>query len=217
MSAFVELSHVIEDGMPVLPGILDPPRVGAVLSREESRPRYRGLAEFLIGRYEMPANVGTYMDSPFHRHPDGEDLSRIPLERVAGLPGVLVESSRRDGPVELPPDLDVAGRAVLVRTGWDERWPDASYWEPGPFLAERTIDRLIDRGAALVGVDFVNVDDTSDPSRPAHTRLLEAGVLIVECMVNLGALPSEGFRFQAVPLRIAGGASFPVRAFAELD
>ena len=164
----------------------------------------------------MPANVGTYMDSPFHRYPDGDDLSQIPLERVVGLPALVVD---RGGPraLELPPDLDVSGRAVLFRTGWDERWPDPSYWEPGPYLSTATLDRLIAGRVSLVGVDLVNVDDTSDPSRPAHTRLLEAGILIVECMRNLGSLPLEGFRFSAVPLRVSGGASFPVRAFAEVD
>ena len=79
-----------------------------------------------------------------------------------------------------------------------------------------TLDLLIENGATLLGVDFNNVDDMTDPVRPAHTRLLEAGIPIVEHLRGLDALPREGFRFFAVPPRIKGGASFPVRAFAEL-
>ena len=112
-------------------------------------------------------------------------------------------------------EAEVAGRAVLVRTGWDRRWGTPEYWEPGPFIAADQIERL--RRAALVGVDFANIDDTTDAARPAHTRLLDAGIPIVEHLTGLADLPRAGFRFTAVPPAIVRGASFPVRAFAELD
>jgi arylformamidase len=212
---FVELSFPIEDGMPTLPGVLPEARVGPILDHDASRDRYRGLAEFYLGKVDMPGNTGTYVDSPFHRHRDAEDLSALPLDRLAGLPGVVVEAPDANAAVDLALG-DVRGRAVLVRTGWDRRWGTDAYWEPDPYLSPTTLDALIDGGAALVGVDFNNVDDTTDPERPAHTRLLGAGIPIVEHLTNLGQLPSEGFRFFAVPPLIVRGASFPVRAFAEL-
>jgi arylformamidase len=215
--AYVDLSFAIEDGMPALPGVLPEARIEPILDHDASRQRYQGQAEFLLGRVDIAGNTGTYVDAPFHRHRDRADLAGIPLERLAGLPRIVV-----DGPITpiavdvmLGPD-EVQGRAVLVRTGWDRRWPDDAYWEPGPFLSAGSLDRLIDGGAAIVGVDFTNVDDTSDPARPAHTRLLAAGIPIVEHLRGLEALPRDGFRFFAVPPRIVRGASFPVRAFAEL-
>jgi arylformamidase len=105
---------------------------------------------------------------------------------------------------------------VLVSTGWDRLWGRADYWEPGPFLSAGLLDLLLEARPALVGVDFCNVDDTLDPSRPAHTRLLARGILIVEHLCGLESLRGTCFRFFAVPLRIEGGASFPVRAFAEI-
>jgi arylformamidase len=214
---YVELSFPLEDGMPALPGVLPEARIGPILDHEGSRDRYQGRAEFYLGRVDMSANTGTYVDAPFHRFREGEDLAAVPLERLVGLPAVLVDAPPEPGPVEI--DLDpegIRGRAVLVRTGWDRRWPGPPYWEAGPFLSDDAIGGLIEGRAVLVGVDFTNVDDTTDPSRPAHTRLLEAGVLIVEHLTGLDRLPQDGFRFSAIPPRVVGGASFPVRAFADL-
>ena len=214
---FIELNHVIEDEMTTYPGF-PPPRVDAWLDHAASRSRYSDLAEFFIGRVNMVGNTGTYLDSPFHRFAEREDLSRIPLEHVADLPGIALDavaagdravSTRAD-------DAELRGRAVLIRTGWDERWGSDRYWQPGPFLSSACLDQLIRAKAALVGVDFWNVDDTNDLSRPAHTRLLAAGILVVEHLCHLSSLPREGFTFSAIPLRIVHGASFPVRAFAKM-
>ena len=201
--------------MPVFPG-LPSPKVGAHLDHEGSRPRYGGEAEFYFGTIEMTGNTGTYVDSPFHRYRDGDDLADVPLERLVDLPGIVVDcsgASTRALDVELP-DGDYAGHAVLVRTGWDARWGTDAYWEPGPFVSTASLDRLVDAGVALVGVDFWNADDVDEPSRPVHTRLLAEGITVVEHMCGLDALPPAGFRFFAPVLRIRGGASFPVRAFA---
>jgi arylformamidase len=215
---FIELNHALEDGMAPYPG-LPTPRIAAIVDHAQSGPRYDGKAEFYLGRVDMPCNVGTYLDSPFHRYPEGQDLSQIPLEKVAGIPGIVLDAAvsptRALHPVCM--ESEVRGRAVLIKTGWDQRWGKESYWEPGPYLASGFVDVLVCAGAVLVGVDFWNVDDIQDVSRPAHTRLLGAHILIVEHLANLAALPREGFRFHAVPLRIVRGASFPVRAFAEIE
>jgi len=218
MGKLVELNHSLEDGMRAYPG-LPSPKIGAFLDHEASRSHYGGQAEFYLGKVDMVCNLGTYLDSPYHRHRDRSDLSQIPLEKVAGVPGIVLDAAAS-------PDRSIAvdcsaselrGRAVLVRTGWDRHWGTDAYWKPGPFLTAGSVDLLIHGGATLLGVDFWNVDDTGDPSRPAHTRLLAEGILIVEHLCNLSALPRTGFRFSAVPLRIVRGASFPVRAFAQID
>jgi kynurenine formamidase len=161
-------------------------------------------------------HVATCLHAPFDRFEDGDDLSRIPLAAVAGIPGIVVDGSGQPGALMLELDKEaVRDRAVIIRTGWDARWRTARYWEPGPYLEKEMLDVLVGGGAALVGVDFWSVDDTADLAALARTRLLRAGVLVIEHLCNLRGLPREGFRFFAVPLRIAGGASFPVRAFAE--
>ncbi len=202
--------------MPLYPGI-PAPVIGALLDHEQSRDRYEGKAEFLLGKVELPGNTGTYLDAPFHRYRDGEDLASVAVDRIAGLPGVVVDAAEKSGSINLDlPDDMARGRAVLIRTGWDRRWGRDAYWEPGPFVSETEAELLVRTGAVLVGVDFANIDDMKNPARPAHTILLGAGVPIVEHLTGLEALPNTGFRFSAVPPRIVRGASFPVRAFAEV-
>lgn len=200
--------------MPGLPA----PRIGPHLDHEGSRANYED-AEFYLGKVDMPANIGTYIDAPFHRFRDRDDLAGIPLDRIAGLDGVVLDASAspsRELEPELP-DHDLTGAAVLVRTGWDVHWGEDVYWGPAPYLAERLAEELVDRAVGLVGVDSWNVDDTATRRRPIHTRLLEAGVYIVEHLRGLDRLPARGFRFFAPVVAVEGGASFPVRAFAELD
>lgn len=217
MERFVELSHVLEDGMVAYPG-LPRPSIGAFLDHNASRSQYADKAEFYLGKVDMVCNVGTYLDSPFHRHSGAADLSQIPLEMVAGLPGIVLDVGvpvNRSIAIDAS-EAELHGRAVLIQTGWDQRWGTERYWGLGPYRSEQSVDLLLRSKATLVGVDFWNVDNTEDPSRPAHTRLLASNILIVEHLCNLSALPRMGFRFYAVPLRIVHGASFPVRAFAEL-
>ncbi|MEJ3748502.1 cyclase family protein [Actinomycetes bacterium KLBMP 9797] len=220
MSVLVELSHTVRHGMTTYPG-LPGPRIEDHLSREESRDRYAPGTEFQIGRITLVANTGTYLDAPFHRFADGADLSELPLSRVVDVPGVLVDVSAADArgvDAEWFSDLDVRGRAVLVRTGWDRHWGAPAYGSPDhPFLTVDAVSWLVAQEPAVVGIDSVNIDDIADPHRPAHTGLLGAGVPIVEHMCGLDRLPVTGFRFHAAPIAIAGMGTFPVRAYALID
>jgi kynurenine formamidase len=212
---FVDLSHVIIDQMVTYPG-LPGPRIDAHLTFEDSRSVYAEGTEFAIGRISMVANTGTYLDTPAHRYRDGHDLAGLPLQRCADLPAVVVDASGAIGPGDFG-DLDVAGAAVLLRTGWDEHWGTPRYGDPDhPYLNEGGARLLVARGAALVGIDSVNIDATSTGARPAHSVLLAAGVPVVEHLTGLDALPPSGARFSAVPPAVHGMATFPVRAFARL-
>ncbi len=211
---FIDLSHEITSDMTVYPGFPEP-RIGVYLSHEDSRVHYDGKAEFLINEVEFVCSIGTYLDAPSHRHKGMGSISGLVLEKIAGIPGLVVDGRHNpDGSVDIDAD-DMKGRAVLVRTGWDAKWKTDDYWKSPPYLSGETLEKLIQGGAALVGVDWGNVDDTGNPERPAHTRLLENEVLIVENMRNLTGLDGA-FRFYAIPLRI-DTASFPVRAFAQLE
>jgi kynurenine formamidase len=216
---FVDLSHVICDGLVSYPGIA-PPRVGVELTREASRARYAPGTEFHIGRIEMSANTGTYLDTPFHRFADGFDLAELPLDSVADLPGVVVDApggSRAIEPAQLPAAEELAGRAVLLRTGWSRHFGTPAYAVGHPFLSAAAAARLALAGAALVGIDSLNVDDIAGDERPVHTALLAARIPIVEHLTGLEQLPRSGFRFFAVPVKVRGLGSFPVRAFARLE
>ncbi|MEE1784605.1 cyclase family protein [Streptomyces sp. SP17BM10] len=215
----IDLSHPIEAGMTTYPG-LPGPVISDHMSRADSRPRYTPGTEFQIGRIEMVANTGTYLDTPFHRYPDGADLAGLDLALLADVPGVLVDATgagRAVGPEALERH-EVAGRAVLVRTGWDRHWGTDKYGDPEhPFLTVDAVQWLIAEGAALVGIDSVNIDDMADLDRPAHTRLLGARIPIVEHLGGLDRLPASGFRLHAAPPPVVGMGSFPIRAYAVLD
>jgi kynurenine formamidase len=216
MSMLIDLSHDVAHGMITYRG-LPGPVISEHLSREASRAHYAPGTEFHIGRIDMVANTGTYLDAPFHRYAGGKDLSELPLSSVADLPGVVVRAlharGRAVGP-ELLRGLEVAGRAVLVHTGWDEHWGAARYGDGSPYLTEDAARLLAERGARLVGIDAHNIDDTSGGSRPVHSLLLAREIPVVEHLCNLGALPDGGFRFFGVPVKVRGLGTFPVRAFA---
>jgi len=210
----IDLSHEIEDGMVTYPG-LPAPRIADHLSRADSRERYRGEAEFHIAKIEMVANTGTYLDAPSHRFESGDDVGQLALEKLAFLRGVVVRLEERAlGPAHLD-GLDVKNAAVLVHTGWSRHWRTEAYGRADhPFVSRAAAEHLAAAGAALVGIDSVNIDDMADPGRPAHTALLRAGIPIVEHLTNLDALGDRDFTFFAVPPRVRGMGTFPVRAFA---
>ena len=218
MAKLVDLSHEIEHGMVTYRG-LPSPTVSDWLSRADSTARYAPGTTFQIGKIELLANTGTYIDAPFHRYEDGRDVAGYALEAVADLAGIVVRS-RNMGAIDASHfrGQDVKGKAVLVHTGWDAHWRTDTY-SGGlhPFVTKDAAEYLAKAGATLVGIDSLNIDDDKDGSRPAHTILLGAHVAIVEHMTNLAALPDTGFRFFAVPPKVRGMGSFPVRAFARLD
>jgi arylformamidase len=214
----IDLSHTIEDGTVTLKGF-PAPIICDYLSREASRAIYAEGTEFHIGRIDMIANTGTYVDAPFHRYADGKDLSELPLEWVADLEGVVVRATARAGRgigAEAFAGIDVAGKAVLVHTGHAAHWGTDAYFERHPFLTRAAAEHLRDAGARLVGIDSLNIDDTGDPVRPVHTVLLGAEIPVAEHLRGLEELPDAGFRFYAVPVKVKGFGTFPVRAFAAL-
>lgn len=215
----IDLSHTVEDGMITYKG-LPAPIICDYLSREASREHYAEGVTFQIGKIELVANTGTYLDSPFHRYADGDDLAALDLERVAGLPGVLVRLPADHGravDADIFAGLEVRGKAVLVQTGWSRHWRTDQYFEGHTFLTEGAAVALRDAGAKLVGVDTYNIDDTDDGRRPVHSTLLGAGILIVEHMTALEQIPGGvSFTFYAVPVKVKGFGTFPVRAFAQV-
>ena len=210
----VDLSHSIEHGMTTYPG-LPGPEIGEHLSFADSAGHYSSGTEFSIGRMTLVGNTGTYLDTPAHRYRDGLDLAGLPLERCAYLPAVVVRTG--DAPI-LPAaleDVSIGGAALLLHTGWDRHWRTERYGDPvHPHLTEAAAELVVRSGAALVGIDSVNIDDTVGSDRPAHSILLAAGIPIVEHLTHLDRLPPSGARFVAAPPAISGMGSFPVRAFA---
>ncbi|MDH3944108.1 MAG: cyclase family protein [Anaerolineae bacterium] len=213
---FIDLSHTVEHGMVTYPGLPEPV-ISEHLSREASRAHYGPGTEFHIGKIELVANTGTYIDAPFHRHAGAKDLADLPLGSIADLEGVVI-STRQDGERSIGPGVfegrDLKGKAVLLHTGWARHWRTEAYLQGHPFLTRAAAEALVSAGAALVGIDSLNIDSTDDDLRPAHTILLQHEIPIVEHMTNLEALPADGFRFFAVPVKIRDFGSFPTRAFA---
>ena len=211
----VDVSHTVEHGMITYKG-LPAPIICDYMSREQSHSHYAPGTEFQIGKIEMVANTGTYVDSPFHRFADGKDLSELPLASLADLDGVVVRAMHLPGRAltrETFKGLNLKDKAVLVHTGWSEHWRTDQYFEGHPFLTKDAAEYLRDAGAALVGIDSLNIDDTADGSRPVHTTLLGAEIPVLEHACGLDQLPDGGFRFFAVPVKVKGFGTFPVRAF----
>lgn len=217
-SRLIDLSHTIEDGLITYKG-LPAPIICDYLSRAASRSRYEAGTEFQIAKIEMIANTGTYIDCPFHRFEDGKDLSEVGLERFVDLDAIVVRmpfSQTKEIKAEHFTNYEVRNRAVLIHTGWDKHWNTEEYYENHPYLTADAAAYLKKCGARLVGIDSHNIDDSSGNSRPVHTILLGAEILIVEHLCNLHLLPKDGFTFSAVPPKFKGVGTFPVRAMAKV-
>ncbi|WP_088105600.1 cyclase family protein [Halalkalibacter urbisdiaboli] len=213
---YIDLSHTIENGLVTYKG-LPAPIICDYLSREESRQHYEPGTEFQIGKIEMVSNTGTYVDVPFHRYVKGKDLSETAIPKMAGLEGIVIyiDSSVKAIDADSFYHLDLKEKAVLVHTGWDNYWNTERYFENHPYLTEKAAQYLVSQNVALVGIDSVNIDDTSGKARPVHTTLLGEEIPIVEHLCHLNQL-SKPFRFYAVPPKLKGVGTFPVRAFAEI-
>lgn len=217
-SRLIDLSHAIRGGEVCYPG-LPAPVVSDHLSHEASAGRYAEGVTFQIGRVDVVANTGTAIDASYHRYPTMADVADLPISAVADLDAVVIRLQGMSGrgiAAEAIAATDVAGKAVLFDTGWANRWGRPAYHDDRPFLSREGAAHLVKHGATLVGIDALNIDDTNDPTRPSHSLLLAAGIPIVENLAALDALPNEGFRFTAAPLRLHGMGAFPVRAWARL-
>ena len=214
MIRFIEVSHRVVAGMKTYPGLPEP-TVDVIVDYQSSRERYGGKAEFLIASLHLCGNTGTYVDSPHHRYPAGADLADLPLDRLAHLPAVVVDATRAGRAIG--PDvfrgITLTGQAVLVRTDFSRHWGTEAYFSAHPFLSADSAEMLVTARPSFVGIDSLNIDDTADLSRPAHTKLLGAGIPVCEHLTNLGAVPRDGGRLHAVPIAWVGGATFPVRAY----
>lgn len=211
----IDCSHTVEDGMITYKG-LPAPIICDYLSREASRERYAPGTEFQIGKIEMVANTGTYVDSPFHRYAHGKDLSELPLDSLANLDAIVIRAAARNGRAITRAafaGLSLRGKAVLVHTGWDAHWRTDQYFEGHPYLTEDAADFLVKAGAKLVGIDSFNIDNTEGGERPVHTALLGSDIPIAEHLCDLARLPDGGFKFSAVPVKVKGFGTFPVRAY----
>ena len=213
----IDLSHTVHDGLVTYKG-LPPPLICDFVSREASKRLYADGTTFQIGSIELCSNTGTYIDTPWHRYEDGRDLSEIDLDSVAQLKGVKVHIGPERAVIDADAfeGIDVDGCAVLIQTDWSRHWNTEAYYEGHPYLSEAAAVHLRDAGARLVGIDTYNIDDVSGGERPVHSVLLGAEVLIVEHMTNLSEVPESGFRFYAVPVKVRGMGTFPVRAFAQV-
>lgn len=218
MKRLIDLSHTVEHGMITYKG-LPGPIICDFLSREASKEHYAEGTTFHIGKIEMVANTGTYIDSPFHRYANGKDLSELALESIADLEGLVFRADpgqRAIGP-QLFSVTDVRGKAVLIHTGWAKHWGSPQYFDGHPFLTAEAAEWLQSSGVALVGIDSLNIDDTTGGHRPVHSILLGADIPIVEHMCRLENLPDSGFKFHAVPVKVRNFGTFPVRAYAVVE
>jgi arylformamidase len=212
----IDLSHSIEHGMITYKG-LPAPLICDYLSREESKKRYAPGTEFQIGKIEMVANTGTYLDCPFHRYVDGKDLSKIGLEQLTEVEGVFIDADHKQSVgKEFFEEKNLSGKAVLVCTGWSKHWRTDTYFENHPFLTEEAATYLVSQKVRLVGIDSHNIDDTGTNARPVHSILLKNEILIVEHLTNLQSLKRKKFIFNAIPPKFVGVGTFPVRAFAKI-
>ncbi|CAN5216925.1 hypothetical protein BH09ACT1_BH09ACT1_14570 [soil metagenome] len=220
----VDVSHTVRAGLVTYPG-LPVPTITPHLTREDSVGHYAPGTEFAMDVITMIGNTGTYLDSPYHRYAGGADLAALSLDSLVDLPTEvfhLADLGVRGIPASVFAGRSLAGKAVLLDTGWSQHFGRPEYATDAPFLTSEGVDVLVAAGVLLVGIDSLNIDDTElsvadgGGERPAHSGFLAAGIHVVEHLTNLAALPESGATFTAVPPKVEGFGTFPVRAFAKM-
>ena len=215
----IDLSHTIENGLITYKG-LPAPIICDYLSREQSRNVYEQGTEFQIGKIEMVANTGTYIDCPFHRYEHGRDFAALPAQLFTDIEGIKISvpyQKQKAIDASYFTNVKLKNKAVLVHTGWSEHWRSDTYFENHPYLTDDAAIFLRDNGVRLVGIDSHNIDDTAKKSRPVHSTLLKQEIFIVEHLCNMDQIPSDGFSFTALPPKLKGMGTFPVRAIAKVE
>lgn len=218
MSKPIDLSHTIYNGLETYRG-LPATVICDFWTREESASKYENGETFQIAKIEMVSNTGTYIDFPFHRYAEGDDCAAVPIEKltnIAGIKIILPYTQQRVIDATCFKGVNVQGKAVLLQTGWDKHWNTDAYHSGGPYLTPEAAEYLVSQKVKMVGIDAHNIDDVSKATRPVHSILLKENIYIIEHMTNMQALPQEGFLFHALPPKLKGVGSFPVRAYATL-
>ena len=216
----VDLSHTIREHQITYPGV-PAPTISPLVTRAQNA-NYAPGTSFVMDIVSLPGNTGTYLDTAYHRYEGGADLAELQLETLVDLPVEvfhLSDATTRGIPASVFFDRDVRGKAVLLHTAWDRNFGTPAYAEGAPFLAPDGVRYLAEQGVLLVGIDSINIDDTSADAlgeRPAHTVFLASKIHVVEHLTGLEALPPSGATLTVVPPKIAGFGTFPVRAFAKV-
>jgi arylformamidase len=210
-SRLLDLSRLLETGMPVFPG--DPP---VELAAADAAPPWQ------VTRLRLGTHSGTHIDAASHYVSAGRTIDEYPLERfVLDAYVVHVDSvadaaiSWEDIAVQFPSGL--IGVGILLHTGWERFWGTEDA-ERHPFLSEDAARRCAASGVTLVGTDALNVDATARPTTFAHAALLGADILVVENLIGLEELDAgRPYLCSFVPLNVAGGDGSPIRAYAQID
>ena len=204
----IDLTHPLAPGMPVYPGTEPPEFVRACTIAAN------GFAETRLNLY---SHTGTHMDAPAHILADGLPLDAMPVSRFIGPACVLDLTACAGQTVGV--DTIRAQRArlagcefVLLRTGWGRFWGQPGYFGGYPILAVAAAAWLADLGLKGVGIDAISFDAVESRDLPVHRILLGRGLVLIENLANIEALPTTGFQLAAFPLKLRDADGSPVRA-----
>jgi kynurenine formamidase len=205
----IDLSHTINNGMPVFPG-----SVPVEISRQADVAS-DGFNELLL---KISGHTGTHIDCGRHLFAGGRDLASIPAGAFTGKGFVIDCRNEPDSKLITVARLKIdepgirEADFVLFLTGWSRYWNSARYFESFPVLNTAAADYLASFPIKGVGVDTPGFDTADSLELANHKTLLSKGIILIENLTNLEALPKEGFMFNCFPLKINNGDGSPVRA-----
>ncbi len=207
----IDLSHTIVSGMAQWPGDDQPLAV--------HRRSLHGPDSHMSSSLELGCHVGTHMDLALHFRDGEPPIEQLPVAAFAGRAQV-VRAGDGDTAGPLPASLldgvDATGLDfILFDTGWDRHWGTPRYYREWSWYGEDLARRLAGLGLKGSGLDTPSLD--SYAGRAAHDICAAAGMVNIENLAGLGALPDVPFTLLVLPLKLAGTEASPVRAVALLD
>ena len=195
----------ISNTMPVWPG---DPAVQLTLKSHISSDKTHTVR---LTSIEMGSHTGTHMDAPFHMIEGGKRLNDFAIDVFAGPATVLeIPSVRSVGRAELEKLKWNNVERVLLKTENSKHWRDGKFFEEFVYLEPDGAQFLVDRGARLVGIDYLSIDKFGSESHPSHFVLLKKDIVIVEGL-NLNAVPAGDYTMFALPLNLQDSDGAPAR------
>lgn len=207
----IDLTHIMEQGMPVFPGTKD------ANINDEFTLEKNGFNEKLL---TLLTHTGTHLDCPKHMLDSTKTTDTVPLDSFYGAGWVFdCRQSIVDG--FITPEMLLIDKLqqidfALFYTGWDKLWGDEKYFQGFPTFSENTTELLIKNNIKAVGLDFISADPSDSKDFKNHKKLLSNDCLIVENLTGLEKLLNKTFNFSCFPLKIKEGDGSPVRAVAIL-
>jgi kynurenine formamidase len=214
MKIYIDLTHVIEEGMPVWPGEPQP-------DIEETMSLGKDICA--VQRIRFSNHLGTHLDAPSHFIKDGITVDRIPLQTLIGKAAILDFTNKKKNDFITGEDLREhmelieSGTRVLIKTGWDKYFNQETFYDGFPCLTLGAAELFASKKLRLLGIDTPSPSPIDDHEQMIHKILLGSGIILLESLKNLTFIEEDECGLIVLPPPFRNFSGSPCRVVALIE